>query len=143
MSCIMFHKVEDSFTENWDSIVKRELTPQKDISLVYGPYYINNKKDRWTVDNLMRNVDLLKSKEGNAVKSHLRTWLSLLHSDKGQAQQKMLRLLSLLKEGSPLHKMVEEVTAGNNRGEKNVNPVYDMLVQHTIKTQKTKEEDNK
>lgn len=143
MSCIMFHKVEDSFTESWDSIVKRELTPQEDISLVFGPYYINDKKDRWTVGCLMRNAGLLNSKEGNAVKSHLRNWLSLLHTDKELAHQKKLRLLSLLKEGSPLHKLVEEVTKKVERGNKTIYSVYDMLVQHTINTQETKEEDNK
>lgn len=143
MSCIMMHKVEDSFTEDWGSIVKRELTPQENISLVYGPYYINEKENRWTVDNLMRKVNLLKSKEGNAVKSHLRNWLSLLHTNKEQAHQKKLRILSLLRKGEPLYELVKEITVGDHRGESVVYPVYDMLVQHTINTQETKKEDHK
>ena len=35
-SCLMFHKVQDSFTEDWSAIAKRELTPQPNISFQFG-----------------------------------------------------------------------------------------------------------
>lgn len=140
-SCLMFHKVQDSFTEDWDAIVKRELTPQDNISFEFGPYYINEAKGvRWLVKDLKEKADLLGSKEGNAVRSHLRQWMSLLHDNPEMAKQKLLRLKSM----TVMKSYVDELTTDSKRkvGDKEVTvyPVYDILNIHTINTQITKED---
>lgn len=140
-SCLMFHKVQDSFTEDWSAIAKRELTPQENISFQFGPYYIKDKKEncRWTVDELKDCVNKLDDKEGNAVKSHLRQWMSLLHDNPEMAKQKLLRLKSMTT-NKELLDLIEKVTFEYK--DKNVlykSPVYDILAIHTINNQMTKE----
>ena len=145
-SCLMFHKVQDSFAEDWNAIVKRELMPQENISFEFGPYYINEaKKERWTLDELMRKAVALEGKEGNAVKSHLRNWMSLLHDNPAMAERKLKRLKSMTSDDK-LNELIKEVTRDVEReykkdGEtkkKTVYPVYDILAVHTINNQKTK-----
>lgn len=143
-SCLMFHKVQDSFTEDWSAIVKRELMPQENISFEFGPYYIGDAKDnRWTLKELMEKAKALEGKEGNAVKSHLRNWMSLLHDNRAMAEQKLKRLCAILDDGNEkkkkLKNLVEKVTDKSvKRNEKEVYPVYDILAVHTINNQKTK-----
>ncbi len=145
-SCLMFHKVQDSFTEDWKAIVKRELTPQEKTSFEFGPYYVKEKRDetKWLVSDLTEKAKLLESKEGNAVKSHLRNWISLLHDNPDMAVQKLARLKSMLpdtEEGKELLKLVKDVTDDTRlRNDVTIFPVYDLLTIHTINTQKTKEE---
>ena len=139
-SCLMFHKVQDSFTENWDDIVKRELTPQENISFEFGPYYIKEVKEqrRWLLKDLINASKQLDSKEGNAVKSHLRKWMSLLHDNPEMAKQHLDRLKSLLNRGDLLN-LVEKVTKGECLSDNSiVYPVYDILALHTINSQITK-----
>lgn len=144
-SCLMFHKVQDSFTENYDKISKRELQPQTDISFEFGPYYIKEKANRWKIETLVENADKLKNKDGNAVKSHLRNWMSLLFDNKEMAAQKLERLKSMTQ--TQMMDYVIEVTQGTKRNrdeekkEITAYPVYDILAIHTINTQKTKEVD--
>ncbi|WP_407405093.1 Cas10/Cmr2 second palm domain-containing protein [Sodaliphilus sp.] len=137
-SCIMFHKVQDSFVENYDEIVKRELTPCMHKTFAFGPYYINSKDGRWTIEVLNDNVNKLNGEEGNAVKSGLRNWMGLLHGDQNIAEQKLNRFKSLYKNGSPLRSFIDEVTTWSKQGEDEVIPAYDLLALHTIIYQKTK-----
>jgi len=148
-SCLMFHKVQDSFTKDWDDITKRELTPQNNISFEFGPYYIKEKKseDKWLISELTEKAKQLEeSKEGNAVKSHLRRWMSLLHDNPEMAEQKLLRLKSM----TTMRTYVENVTKGEKRKVKNQGtevekifyPVYDILTIHTINTQNTRRTNN-
>lgn len=141
-SCLMFHKVQDSFTKDWSAIAQRELTPQPNISFQFGPYYIDDKKEdsRWTVDELKVCVKNLDGKEGNAVKSHLRQWMSLLHDNPEMAKQKLLRLKSM----TSMKNFVADVTKGvvKTVNDKKITmyPVYDILAIHTINNQTTKED---
>lgn len=139
-SCLMFHKVQDSFTEDWSDIAKRELTPQENVSFEFGPYYINEAKDdRWLVEDLKKKANKLDSKEGNAVKSHLRQWMSLLHDNPEMANQKLLRLKSMTTNKELLN-LIEKVTFEyKDKKEPYKSPVYDILAIHTINTQNTKE----
>lgn len=137
MSCLMFHKVQDSFTENWKDIAERELQPNANTSFEFGPYYIKERNDRWTVEKLNDMVDKLDKEEGGPVKTHLRRWMSLLHNNEGLAGQTLARLKQM--SGDEMKKFVEEVTdEKTERNKKTVYPVYDILAMHTIKTQKTK-----
>lgn len=142
-SCLMFHKVQDSFTENYDEISKRELQPQPDISFKFGPYYLKDKPKRWTIQKLMDKAAQLNGKEGNTVKSHLRNWMEFLYNNKEMATQKLKRLTSM----TSMKDFVDEVTKGE---EQMVNgelvkfyPVYNIVAIHTINTQTTKKEKTK
>lgn len=134
-SCIMFHKVQDSFVDNYKEIVERELKPQENITYCFGPYYLKGKTDRWTIDELIRKMSIFDTLEGNAIKSGLRNWMSLLHSNVEQAEQ----LLDRLEEVSGETKFLNEITDKNvKRNEVTAYPVYDMLALHAINTQQTK-----
>ena len=142
-SCLMFHKVQDSFTQEYDAIVKRELQPQDTISFQYGPYYLKPaNRNRATIDELLENVKSFDSKEGNAVKSHLRQWMSLLHADENKAQQHLLRLKSNISDKG-LKQIVEQITTPRKEisddKEMRFFMVYDALAIHTINNQTTKE----
>lgn len=140
-SYLMFHKVQDSFTEDWNAIAQRELTPQPNVSFQFGPYYIKDKKEdsRWSVDELKGCVKNLDGKEGNAVKSHLRQWMSLLHDNPEMAKQKLLRLKSMTTNKELLN-LIEKVTFEyKDKNESYKSPVYDILAIHTINNQMTKE----
>lgn len=140
-SCLMFHKVQDSFVEDYDQIVQRELTANEGCSFKFGPYYINNKIDgKWTVDDLLEKVKLLDSKEGNAVKSHLRQWMSIMYDNAEYAKQKVSRITVML---SPSSKDLEELVKSVTNDKYHVDgtavyPVYDMLAVYSIKYQVTK-----
>ena len=133
-SCIMFHKVQDSFVTNYDDIVRRELTPYKDYSLKFGPYYINKvAEDRWTVADLMQHSLSLSSETMTGVKTGLRRWLSAIAVDPEIAKQLMARLKSVSQKDAFL-----EAVYGKWVETKRF-PIYDILTINTINTQKTKQ----
>lgn len=139
-SCLMFHKVQDSFTEDFSAIAKRELSPRENISFQFGPYYINEAKaGRWTVSELNKYVNQLLGKEGNAVKSHLRQWMSLLHDNPEMAKQKLLRLKSMTTMKDYVENVTKATTRKKEKKDVHVFPVYDILAIHTINNQMTKE----
>ncbi len=133
-SCLMFHKVQDSFIEDFDIIAKRELTAQNNISFEFGPYYLDKQTDSWTIDQLIKITKELNSAEGNIVKSNLRQWLSLLCSNEEMAKQKIERMKSLMSENELSNFSINELT---NTEHKKV-PAYDILALHSILFQETK-----
>ncbi len=146
-SCLMFHKVQDSFVNSFDDIINRELTPNEGISFLFGPYYVNDdwknayKKDKHniTIDELMGYSNKLVGKDGNAVKSHLREWMSDLIDNPDKAEQAINRLKSIV---SPKMKsFVDDVTKVTKSDDKKTTlyPVYDIFTIHTINSQVTKE----
>lgn len=112
-SCLAFHKVQDSFVENFADIAARELSPCDGVSFEAGPYYLSadfaQKHGRLTIAQLLTDVDWLDGlgpgspslKEANAIKSTLRQWLAALHKDKGMAAQMLNRLKEIHKAEVP------------------------------------------
>ncbi|WP_293740190.1 hypothetical protein [uncultured Parabacteroides sp.] len=138
-SCLMFHKVQDSFVESYDEIVKRELMPCDDVSFEFGPYFLKEQKDYWKISELKNNVTLLDNDEGNAVKSHLRQWLSIMHNGgKAQAVQKRKRLMSMLDSNSKLKTLTEDLMTGIALDKIEKYPVYDVLALHSVNSQVTR-----
>lgn len=131
-SCILFHKVQDSFNESLEDIAKRELSPTKDISLLFGPYYLSPKKDRWTISELKAAAAGFAGEDGNAVKSTVRRWLTSLHDEPEMAGQLKQRA-ELLYGGKQKQLLLKATSPENGRV-----PAYDMLVIHTINNQVTK-----
>ena len=132
-SCLMFHKVQSSFVESFDEIVRKELTPCEGHSFAFGPYYIHEQDKRWTVEKLLGLVALLKGKEGNAVKSDIRQWMTLMSEDVEKAGQKKKRVISL--SSGRLKDLFDTATHIDERG---AYPAYDMLALHSIHTLVTK-----
>jgi hypothetical protein len=133
-SCLMFHKVQDSFVNNYKDIEHRELTAINGASFKYGPYYIKADNSNSTVVKLNENVKLLDGKEGGAVKSHLREWLSDMLYDTEMAKQKLERLKSNIKNKQKLLDLVNEVTEADKIA------AYDILSLHSIMYNQTKED---
>ena len=136
-SCLMFHKVQDSFITDYKEIVARELTPSKSISLKYGPYYLDPHEDRWTIDKIeMAAKELTKEdeKENNkGLKSRLRKYLTILHDQPQLAVQELNRIKQIYSKDKDY---IERVT--NPRPSDKAIPVYDILSLHTINNQITK-----
>jgi hypothetical protein len=132
-SCLMFHKVQDSFVEDFGEIRERELCAGKDekkIRFDFGPYYLESTQKKPTIEHLEKCVSQLDGKEGNAIKSHLRQWLTDLHNQPGLAKQKLERLVSV--ESKPTKKILGELKLPNAAIQNGKSPVYDWLTIHSI-----------
>lgn len=135
-SCIMFHKVQDSFVEEYKEITERELTISKDLSLRFGPYYLDKSNiDRWSIDDLVKTVKELEDKEGNALKSGIRQWLTALLENGGEEKAK--QVYSRLHEITSKKDIAERLTKKRSGGSEAV-PAYDVLSLHSIESQQTK-----
>ena len=138
-SCLMFYKVQDSFTEDFQSIEQRELIPSKGHSFKYGPYYLHEEPERCTIDRLLTQVRCLdESDEGNAVKSAIRKWLTAMHSHAEMANQVKKRALAM-RPSEEMKKLFENATSEQPRtDEVKASMAYDLLAYHAIVSQKTK-----
>jgi hypothetical protein len=142
-SCLMFHKVQDSFVADYDKIKKRELQPCENVSYEFGPYYLEKQNNRvnWTIEELLEKVPLLADKEGSAIKSHLRQWMTIM-ADRGEdaAEQHLNRLTDLMGDDLKDKYMSEKIIkkAKENNTDENaqsskeesvtkVYPVFDIL----------------
>lgn len=104
-SALMFHKVQSSFTENFESeIIDKELTVkyfekiedkkvEKRIYFVNGPYYLDETLNKPTVNRLKNQLQTIN--EEKAPKSGLRNWLNELHHSPESAKQLMERIIKL------------------------------------------------
>ena len=70
---LAFHKIQDSFVDSYEDITKRELSPQIDLSFVYGPYSIEK------AEILRKQVETIQ--KPYSPKSGIRKWLGLLYHD--------------------------------------------------------------
>ncbi len=137
-SCLMFHKVQDSFITSYEDIIKRELTPNPDTLLQYGPYYIDkHPENTMTVQDLTGLLDQLEGKRG--IRTGIRQWLTFLHDNDGRADQHLTRFIQYHKEDAGL---IESLTNGtikevNHHKYVNTVPAADVLTIYTIKNQDT------
>ena len=128
-SCLMMHNVQSSFVEDWAEIERKELTTKKGGSYVFGPYYLNELNEhsgRWTVDKLQKEASrLTDGKDGNAAKTDIREWMTLMADNKGLAKQKANRVNAI---GSKeIKDSFNEATKGVEHGGKWRYPAYDIL----------------
>lgn len=165
-SCLMFHKVQSSFVEDYAEIKRKELTTADGGSLCFGPYYLNKesididkakdrkRRSRWSIDELIDQRDKLAKEENNRAKTAIRQWLTLMHEDAGAAAQHSKRVTTINQDKPDLKNIYEDATTGIVRIEaKDKNPVgakdskdkepklypaYDILSLLTITEQETK-----
>lgn len=130
-SCLMFHKVQDSFVFDYKDIEKRELTAKDGkLSFKAGPYYIYPQMSKKTVDNLIEASESLNNENGDGIKSGIRNWISLRIVDKGKADQRKNRMLQIFKDDTAVKTLTCE--------EDNKCIAYDVLAYNTIMNQQTK-----
>lgn len=130
-SCLMFHKVQSSFVEDYESIKQKELTLKDGSSLCFGPYYLTEQADRWTIDDLCDKANKFAEEKNNSVKTSVREWLTKMHEDTEEAKQYSERVKAI----SGNLKLFECATT---ESERKSYPAYDILSLVTIKNQKTR-----
>lgn len=129
-SCLMFHKVQDSFIVDYKDIVERELTAKDGLSFKAGPYYIQPQNSKNTVDDLIQASKLLNSDNSDGIKSGIRNWISLRIEDKNKADQRKNRMLQIFNDEKAIKTLTNE--------EDNRCMAYDVLTYNTIINQQTK-----
>ncbi len=136
-SCLMFHKVQDSFFVNYKDIIARELTP-KTASWQYGPYYINEHEPYWTVETLIQQVERLESikVQERGIKNQLREWVGLMHRNTGLAGQRLDRAKTIA--GGDSLNALNELTTSSIREGQTYYPTYDVLSLYSVIYQQTK-----
>lgn len=150
-SCLMFHKVQSSFVEDYAEIKRKELTTVDGGSLCFGPYYLNKEsvdkvkdRERWTIKELSETVDKLNKEDNNRVKTAIRQWLTLMHEDAGAAKQhsKRIKAANLDNKFISIYDSVStgiiKKDADGKDKEPKLSPAYDILSLLTIIEQETK-----
>lgn len=97
-SCVMFHKVQDSFVVDYNAIKEKELTTTDGVRFDFGPYFLYKEESAGnsTISEIEQKLGVFKDKEGSALKSHLRQWLTNLHNNPELAEQKIKRMLTTI-----------------------------------------------
>lgn len=142
-SCLMFHKVQSSFVEDYAEIKEKELTPNRDYktSYAFGPYFLEDQSGYWTVKELQDNVRKLEGDLGNKAKGHIRQWMTLMNENYDKAQQKEERVKSV---GDKYVKEIfEKATKQNEKGEITYYAAYDLLALHSVTYQEIKNNEEK
>lgn len=132
-SCLMFHKVQDSFVEDFKDMRERELCAGKDenkIRFDFGPYYLASTLKNPTIEHLEKCVSEFEDKEGSAIKSHLRQWLTDLHNEPELAKQKLDRLISAASKSTKAK--LDKLGLPNAAIQNGKSPVYNWLTIHSI-----------
>ena len=147
-SCLMFHKVEDSYVESYADIVERVLMPTDALSFAFGPYYLSERTDYFTIDELLSYCDKLQKIDDEGVKSGLRQWLTHMHRSVDFASQHLDRMKSVYSGASS--KLVTELCTAkcrqreetDDKGEprmETVYPAFDVLSLYSIMNVVTKD----
>jgi hypothetical protein len=92
-SCLVFHRVQSAFVEDYQAIISKELTTKDGVQLSFGPYYIDPQPGRSTVKQLLRQVHAVQ--EAEAPKAPIREWLTTLATNRQKANQLMERIIQL------------------------------------------------
>jgi hypothetical protein len=142
-SCLVFHKVQDSFVTDYSDIKHRELmVPGTDINLNYGPYFLREEISNGykSIGKLMEECIELAEAKANPVKSHLRQWLTDIYTSEELARQKTKRMLSSPTLAGKLRQLgltspdsfyLQRQDSGGSENRK-VTPVFDWLSIHSI-----------
>lgn len=144
-SCLMFHKVQSSFVEDYSVIKQKELTPADGLSFCFGPYYLKEQKTssdeslRWSIEHLEEKAEHLSNNdENNMIKTRVREWMTVLNEGKSQARQIQERVKSFNQYSPSQKDLFNELVAPVSRNGEECYPAYDVLALHTITNQETK-----
>lgn len=129
-SCLLFHKVQDSFVTSYEDIVARELTVNGKPLLKFGPYYLNTHDDYMSVEELQELCRKLDEVDNQGIKTGIRRWLTALHENNGDAK----KLLDRMKDVHNNNKLISSITDERHGAV----PAADVLSLYTIMNQKTR-----
>ncbi len=135
-SCLMFHKVQSSFVEDYEAIQKKELTLKDGTLLNFGPYYLSSQENRWTIEKLCGIVDELSKDENGPIKTSVRKWLTLNHDNTDASKQLEARFKMINKQNKI--DLYEDALKCKERN--GYCPAYDILSLVTIKYQETQKD---
>lgn len=126
-SCLMFHKVQDSFVTNFKEIERRELSPIKGWSYKYGPYYLDDMPGRMTIKEFESYPNEFLSTNGNAIKSDLRQWMTIFANEGEEVAKQHLDRAKQTVDNKG-RQLIDELTKHvNTREGLKTLPVYDIL----------------
>ena len=129
-SCLLFHKVQDSFIISYEDIIKRELTAKDGLSFKAGPYYVTPQEGKNSVNDLTESSKLLNSENGDGIKSGVRNWISLRLEDKNKADQRRNRMLQIFSDSTIVETLTREADKQCM--------AFDVLAYNTVMNQQTK-----
>lgn len=131
-SCLCFHRVQGSFTDDYDTIIKRELTPNAHLRFDFGPYYVNEKTGRWTISHLQDAVENLSKDKSGSVRTHIRRWISEMYNNPEKAEQMLKRAINVTGKKEIITELTNGVQRGNGSDSIVVCPAYDVLSLYSI-----------
>jgi hypothetical protein len=144
-SCLMFHKVQDSYINDYENdIIPRELLVGTEdaptLSWAFGPYFTEHQDKFWTINKLQEiaaELDGNEQVDNNAIKSHVRQWMTLMHDNPGLSVQHTERMTDIF---GTKKQLLESVLGSVKRPNTNIPvcPAYDIMTYLTIKNQTTK-----
>ena len=97
-SCLMFHNIQSSNFQEWDTFVADELTIKNDKQVIrcdFGAYYLN-KKNEPLIEDFINTVEAYRC-EGSPI-NNLRNWMSELHKSEKNAQNLLHRINKVVKQ---------------------------------------------
>lgn len=138
-SSVMFYKVQGSFIESYPNMILKEKTPQKGLSFNFGPYFLHQTEEYWTIEELENTCSILNGKEGNAAKTSIRKWMTAMHQNTEMAKQAAARSYAMLS-ASTKQTFQKAITPQKRTLSEDVfYPAADLLDLNTILNQRTKE----
>ncbi len=139
-SSVMFYKVQSSFVEDYDSLIRKEKTPCDGVLLSAGPYFLHPAGFYWTIDRLEEITSKLSGDDGNVVKTAIRKWMTSMHQDIELASQDRNRSMDILQ--GKQKDVFAIATEPQHRPDDSTEyyPASDIIDLHTIENQKTRED---
>lgn len=138
-SSVMFYKVQGSFIESYPNMILKEKTPQKGLSFNFGPYFLHQTEEYWTIEDLKDAANQLNGKEGNVAKTSIRKWMTAMHQNTEMAKQAAARSYTMLSASTKGTFQKAITPQKRTLSEDAFYPAADLLDLNTILTQKTKE----
>lgn len=138
-SSVMFYKVQGSFIESYPNMILKEKTPQKGLSFNFGPYFLHQTEEYWTIEDLKDAANQLNGKEGNVAKTSIRKWMTAMHQNTEMAKQAANRSYTMLSASTKGTFQKAITPQKRTLSEDAFYPAADLLDLNTILTQKTKE----
>ncbi|MBA4848970.1 Cas10/Cmr2 second palm domain-containing protein [Emticicia sp. BO119] len=134
-SSLSFYKVHSSFIENLEEIEKKTLTAGS-LSFDYGPYFLSERYNHPTVNNLSDLIKVLEASKDEKSKgvSKLRQWVSELYKNESTADFMLKRMKEIdgdffkkMKLDSAIAKEDMTNADGKTTGLKGKTIIYDVL----------------
>ena len=125
--------------ESYPNMILKEKTPQKGLSFNFGPYFLHQTEEYWTIEDLKDAANQLNGKEGNVAKTSIRKWMTAMHQNTEMAKQAANRSYTMLSASTKGTFQKAITPQKRTLSEDAFYPAADLLDLNTILTQKTKE----